>query len=278
MALRLIRTATTDWAPDPEIPGFKQQILLRDATRKSVVRKWFVPPDWGTDILKGKPDRHYHQSVIERAYNLGGDFPHWEFSSVADFKGELIVFRRHTVMDRPPGSLHGLLPKPRSQAGAEILYWNTGPGTSIAEKAFARETVKVPFDKRAKVSRDDFPAARIFQADERPWRRHARVTGLKAKPLMPAVDGAGATCVVAVPADWMPLAPVSISAPRGATLWLYVLSGDLRLKAGEPGAVADLDLGEGDFLAWDNATEVRFGQGEASDGGATVLCTGHALG
>ncbi|MDX2221108.1 MAG: hypothetical protein SFV21_00075 [Rhodospirillaceae bacterium] len=278
MPHRLIRTATQNWTPDPEIPGFKQQILLRNAARKSVVRKWFVPPDWGVDILKGKPDRHYHRSVIERAYNLGGDFPHWEFSSVADFKGELIVFRRHTVMDRPPGSLHGLLPTPRAQAGAEILYWNTGPGTSIAEKAFARETVKVPFDKRAKVGRDDFPAARIFQADALAWQRHPRVTGLKIKPLMPAVDGAGQTAVVSVPADWMPSAPVEIAAPPSETAWLYMLSGDMRLKVGEPGAAGDMTLGEGDFLAWDGGTDVRFGQGEASGGGATVLCTGHALG
>ena len=45
-AYKLIRTGTMDWQPDPEIPGFKQQVLHRNAKRKSVVRKWFVPPGW----------------------------------------------------------------------------------------------------------------------------------------------------------------------------------------------------------------------------------------
>lgn len=273
----LLRTGTMNWKADPEIPGFKQQILLKNAARKSVVRKWFVPPAWGTDILKGKPDRHYHTTVWERAYNLDGDFPHWEFSSVNDFKGDLVVFRRHTAMDRPPGSLHGLLPKPLSQAGAEILYWNTGPGTSIREKAFAKETIKVPFKKGAKVGRDAFPACRIIDVQKEAWLRHPRVTGLKVRPLMDTVSGAGPTCVVNVPADFMPMTPITATPISNEATWLYVLNGDLRLRVTGV-KTTYLTLGENDFLAWLAPTTVSFGQGEASDGGATVICTGHALG
>ena len=274
---KLIRTGTMDWQADPEIPGFKQQVLLRDTKRKSVVRKWFVPPAWGTDSVKGKPDRHYHMSVYERAYNLDGDFPHWEYSNVADFKGDMIVFRRHTAMDRAPGSLHGLAPKPQSQAGAEILYWNTGPGTSIREKGFEKETINVPFDKKARVARDTFTPCRLMEVDKMPWQRHPRVTGLKIRPLMTAVLGAGATSVVNVPADWMPMAAVTAETEPGEAAWLYVLNGDVRLKIA--GAETTyLTLVENDFLAWRAPTVVGFGQGEASDGGATVVCTGHALG
>jgi hypothetical protein len=272
-AYNLIRTATMDWEPDPEIPGFKQQILRRDAKRKSVVRKWFVPPAFG-DVLEGKPDRHYHKSVVERAYVLAGDFPHWEFPTAADFEGELFVFRRDLAMDRPPGSLHGLLPEPKSQVGSQILYWNTGPGTSIREKGFEKETINVAFDKKAKSDEREFTQCRLLQTNELPWQRHPRVTGLKWKPLMPAISGAGETSVVCVPADFWPVQKVSCEAQAGESAWLYVLSGDLKLRVDGTA----LTLGEGDYLEWRTPSVVSFGQGEASDGGATVVCTGHALG
>jgi hypothetical protein len=116
-----------------------------------------------------------------------------------------------------------------------------------------------------------------MDVQQQPWLRHPRVTGLKIRPLMDTVAGAGATCVVNVAADFMPMAQVTAAPVSTEATWLYVLNGDLRLRVTGAKTIY-LTLGENDFLAWPASTTVGFGQGEASGGGATVICTGHALG
>ena len=71
-----VRSHTLEWEDDPYIPGFRQKLLSFDDITKAVVRLWFIPPDWGTDVFDGKPGRHYHKSVVERGFHLYGDFPH----------------------------------------------------------------------------------------------------------------------------------------------------------------------------------------------------------
>ncbi len=279
-------TNAAPWEDNPGIPGFKRRLLFLDEAKRTEVRMDYVP----SGIVPGElelPHRHYHNSVTERAYTLFGDFPHWEFSSPEDREGELIVFRRHLFMDRPPKSIHGLLPEPVSETGAVILYWNTGPGTGVAEPEAPRETVTVPFNDstdfvRADFDSDDFArvdfsAARIFDSGDVVWRAHPHAAGWKFKPLAEAVERSGAVCLVHIPADWAgPERPSGISGGETPP-WLFVVSGDIRLQISGNGAQNDLHLQEGAFLLWRSGAEMRLPDGPVSDGGCVALCIGHDL-
>ena len=271
-----IDTNAVPWEHNPGIPGFKRRLLFRDDALGAEIRMDYVPPDVVPGGLE-LPHRHYHRTVTERAYTLSGDFPHWEFSSIEDHDGELIVFRRHLFMDRPPKSIHGLLAEPISQTGAVILYWNTGPGTGVAEPDAPRETVTLPFDESAEKLRTDFADARIFDSSEVAWREHPSAAGWKLKPLAEAVENSGAVSLAHVPADWTgALEPVTAQG-NGPSPWLFVVAGDLRLHLAENGARRELALREGAFLLWRSGAALGVPSASASDGGCTVLCVGHDL-
>lgn len=276
MASYVVDSNGLPWEGNPGIPGFKRRLLFRDDALGCEIRMDYVPPD----VVPGKlelPHRHYHRSVTERAYTLSGDFPHWEFSSIGDHEGELIVFCRHLFMDRPPKSIHGLLSEPVSQAGAVVLYWNTGPGTGVAEPEAPEETVTLPFNESAEKLRTDFADARIFDSGEVAWRAHPVIAGWKFKPLADAVEHSGAVCLVHIPADWT--APEAMAGMSGGEPppWLFMVAGDLRLEVSESRAQRDLDLSEGAFVLWQSGAVVRMPARSASDGGCTVLCVGHDL-
>ena len=271
-----IDTNAVPWEDNPGIPGFKRRLLVFDDATRSEIRMDYVP----AAIVPGElelPHRHYHNSVTERAYTLSGDFPHWEFSSADDHEGECIVFRRHLFMDRPPKSIHGLLPEPISETGAVILYWNTGPGTGVAEPDAPRETVTVPFNGAAGADIGDFSDARIFDSGEVAWQAHPHMSGWKFKPLAAAVENSGAVCLVHVPADWTASEELAGIGGENTPPWLFVVSGDIRLQVSENGARNDLRLQEGAFLLWRSGTEMRMLPGSVSEGGCTLLCVGHDL-
>jgi hypothetical protein len=261
-----IPTRGVVWADDPDIPGFKQKILHQDDASGSVVRLWFIPPGWGEDILRGKPDRHYHKTVIERGYHLYGDFPHWEFADAADHTGSGEALTVGMFMDRPVLSLHGLQPEPVSQAGAVILYWNTGRGTSIREPGFELETINVPFNGGGDWPR--FNAARLVQTLDLPWQAHDRIPGWKCKPLAAASHGSGAVSLVHIPTDWTADEPGNPLADQPG--WLYVVHGDLRLQT----VSQDLRMGVDDFLEWASPEVLTFGDGPSSDAGCTAVWVG----
>lgn len=270
-----VRTEEIDWVDDPDIPGFRQKILSRDDETGAVTRLWFVPPNWGEDVFNGKPDRHYHKSVVERGFQLYGDFPHWEFNSVEDFDGDLYVFKRGLFMDRPPGSLHGLRPEPRSQAGAVILYWNTGRGASIKEEAFAEETVNVPFDKDVKVEINAFTACNLTQTEAMDWQPHPDVPDWKIKPLAEAGYGADSVDLVFIPSDWSATDSLSDSAaqPTAKHQWLYVVTGDLAVRLNDN----KLKLIQDDYLSWPSSNKLSFADGSVSETGCIAICSGNRL-
>ncbi|MBT4740748.1 MAG: hypothetical protein HN793_08615 [Rhodospirillaceae bacterium] len=277
LGFRHVRTEEVEWVDDPDIPGFKQKILSRDEETGAVTRLWFVPPNWGEDVFDGKPDRHYHKSVVERGFQLYGDFPHWEFNSVEDFDGDLYIFKRGLFMDRPPGSLHGLRPEPRSQAGAVILYWNTGRGASIKEEAFAEETVNVAFDKDVKVEINAFPACNLTQTETVDWQVHPDVPGWKIKPLAEEGYGADTVDLVFIPSDWRPgdglRSDDGATQPKAKRRWLYVVTGDLAVcLEGE-----NLKLRQDDYLGWTSPANLSFADGSVSDTGCIAICSGNRL-
>ncbi|MGB1875735.1 MAG: hypothetical protein ACPHGY_02250 [Rhodospirillaceae bacterium] len=272
--LQHVRTDEVDWIDDPDIPGFKQKILSRDDETGAITRLWFVPPNWGEDVFDGKPDRHYHKTVVERGFQLYGDFPHWEFNSIEDFDGDLYIFKRGLFMDRPPGSLHGLRPEPRSQAGAVILYWNTGRGASIKEEAFAEETVNVPFDMDVKVEINAFTPCRLMQTDSLSWQPHPDVEGWKIKPLADAGYGADTVDMVFIPSDWRPSkkdAGVEFTTGRP---WLYVVTGDLLVQTDG----SEIELRPNDYLRWSSSANISFANDrDVSETGCVAICSGNRL-
>ena len=189
------------WEDNPWIPGFKRRLLVHDDSKGSEIRIDYVPPGCIPDVLE-LPHRHYHNTVTERAYTLYGDFPHWEFSEAEDLEGDMIVFRRHLFMDRPPKTIHGLMPEPLSETGCVLLYWNTGPGTGVAEPEAPVESVDIPFDDVAESDFPEFGDARLFDTGEVAWQPHSIVPGWKVKPLADAHENSGAVSLVHIPADW----------------------------------------------------------------------------
>ena len=236
----------------------------------------YVPPGAIPRVLE-LPHRHYHRTVAERAYALAGDFPHWEFSSTSDHEGEMIVFRRHLFMDRPPKSIHGLMPEPLSETGCVLLYWNTGPGTGVAEPDAPTESVELSFDDSADEDRTEFSDARLFDTAEVAWRDHPSASGWKLKPLAEALENSGAVSLVHVPADWTGSSEPVRAQDNGPSPWLFVVAGDLCVQLAESGARRELNLREGAFLIWRAGASLGVSTGSASDGGCTVLCTGHEL-
>ncbi|MFL2770538.1 MAG: hypothetical protein ACJZ9F_05980 [Rhodospirillaceae bacterium] len=271
---RHIRSNAIDWEDDPDIPGFRQKILSFNEATKAVVRLWFIPPDWGADIFDGKPDRHYHKSVVERGFHLYGDFPHWEFSNVADMKGDLHIFNRGIFMNRPPGSLHGLLPEPRSKAGAVIVYWVTGPGASIKDPEFEKETVTVPFDKDVKVELNKFNPCTIVQTEDMDWEPHPEADGWKIKHLAEPDYGADSVDLVHIPTDWQPPDRWTYNVvTESLTPWLYIVNGDLNVTVGSE----EIKLRQDDFLAWPAELPVILPNAPVTDVGCIALCSGHSL-
>lgn len=269
-------TNAMPWEDNPGIPGFKRRLLDFDDETQAEARMDYVPPGCIPDVLE-LPHRHYHNTVTERAYALAGDFPHWEFSSTSDHEGEMIVFRRHLFMDRPPKSIHGLMPEPLSETGCMLLYWNTGPGIGVAEPDAPTESVELSFDASADADRNDFSDARLFDTAEVAWQGHPSAPGWKLKPLAEAVENSGAVRLVHIPAAWSgPVEPVKAQGD-GPSPWLFVVAGDLRLHLAENGARRELLLREGAFLIWRAGAALSVPAGFASDGGCTVLCVGHDL-
>ena len=275
-SFRFIDTNAVPWEDNPGIPGFKRRLLAYDDAARSEIRMDYVPPGAIPRVIE-LPHRHYHRTVTERAYALAGDFPHWEFSSTRDHQGEMILFHRHLFMDRPPRTIHGLMPEPLSETGCVLLYWNTGPGTGVAEPEAPRESVELPFDASADDDPTEFGDARLFDTAEVAWQEHALALGWKKKPLAEAVENSGAVSLVHIPADWTgPLESVKAQG-NGPPPWLFVIAGDVRLYLAENGARRELALREGSFLLWRTPAALGVLRESASGGGCTVLCIGHDL-
>jgi hypothetical protein len=269
---RHIDTTAMPWAPEPTIKGMKSKLLHRDPASGATTIIRHVPPNFG---VGDRPFRHYHTSVVERTFYLAGDFPHWEFDGPKDTEGDLIVFRRGIFMDRPPNTVHGLFPSPRSEIGGMAISWNTGGGVGVDDPNYHIESVDLPFQNpgRHNVA---FTSPRIFHHDTLPWQRHASEPAWKWKPLGPRRGAAPEVGLVHVAADWRPPAPRHLP-PSAERRWLFVVAGDLALTIATGGKTAALALREQHYLEWRAPAGLGFAAAPASEIGATVLCVGHVL-
>jgi hypothetical protein len=270
------RTNREPWQPDPGIPGFLVKRMFTDPVTGQFTEIHYVPPGWGDEVTDGQPYRHYHRSVYERALCLFGDFPHWEFREPADTQGELKALRTGIFMDRPPMTIHGLFPQPKSIAGAATLAWNTGGGTSVEDPRAKDETIPIPFDDYHGINLA-FTSPRFTHLTDMPWVAHPSVPGWKQKLLGARNTLAPEALLVSIPPDWRPGSTHGLA--RGADRkWIFLMSGDLSLDMTEKGQTQRLVLAEHDYVDWLAPALPSFGtDGPVTTGGAVVLCVAHDL-
>ena len=108
-------TTTMPFDELPTNPGLKFQLLWKDPPTGSTVQMSYGPPGFSSTIvemLSHGPHRHYHRNVNERHYILGGDYPIWHWPNDRD-EGTMTILRRHTFLENPAKTLHGLFDRAR---------------------------------------------------------------------------------------------------------------------------------------------------------------------
>lgn len=266
-----------NWEPMPGIPGFKRQLLRRDATTGATVELQYAPPGFSaaiTERLARGAVRHYHRTVTERHYFLSGDLPNCDWKNLDDSKGELTVYRRHMFLDRPPLTLHGIVPNRVPETGSEYLVWNTGPGTALWEPEAARETVEVPEDAGAEWGAE-FVSPRILQVDALPWHSLPGVAGWKRKTIASAVERSPQVDIFSIP-------PGTLASPASVPIadeirWIFIIAGALQAELVGAESTTRAKLTEGGFLDLQAGEELRFEPGSITDQGCTLLSVGNAL-
>ena len=223
----------------------------------------------------GRPkSRHYHRSVRESFFWLEGDLPVWDYNDAVDDCGRLTTFRRGFHMDRPPRSIHGRKPEPESVTGSLFLIWSSTGGEFEAD---ANESIRVPFDEGCDSPGDRYTAPTIVNSESMPWRPHPSVSGWRVKRLSTGNDQGACrypVSLVHVPPGWS-LPEEHLKIRTGNEFWLYLLSGDLPVRMGEPGDC--LALRERDFLWWGEGVDLTLERVRPSEIGCVLLCVGHEM-
>ena len=263
---------------DPRHPGKLTQILLSPAQMGGgVVRISYWPAGFTEKIralIAGGGHRHYHRSVNERHYVLGGD---WTILHWPDSKAEAIRTKmyRHHYLENPPKALHGISHDAPPVTGTKFLVWTSGAGTDIYEPEAKLESIDVEFGAEAPADVRNSPI--LFNAGDREWQPHPGQPGWLVKELSSPVEGLPGVTLVNIPAGARE--PVGGLTPAGTVKhWVYVVSGDLALRATSRRGVFPVELAEGGFCAWTAESEVTNADRTLSAGGAVVLCVGHTLG
>ena len=256
----IIDTSGVPWEPHV-IGGSIRKVLEQGGESGGYVHLRHVPPG-------GAPlGRQLHLSVRETFFWLYGDLPCWEYKSPADLEGHVRVYRRGTFMDRWPLSVHGRRPLPESRTGSEFLIWSSGGGEFETDPD---ESLPVPFSKNSGDFGDSFTAPIVIESDSLPWLPHQRSNGLLRRSLVDGDDGQGyPISLVQIPPGWS--TTDTLSQPNGRC-WVYGVHGSVAALFGD----IPVQIGEGVYARWGPGNTVRLAP-EASAGGCTLLCVGHAL-
>ncbi len=256
--------------------GARQQLLWRDDATGATVAINYGPAGFSSklrELLDQGEHRHYHDTVNERHYILGGDYRIWHYADTESEPTETFL-RRHTYLENPPRTLHGSRPHSRPDYATTLLVWNNGCGTSIFDPASRDETPHVPFGQPwPKVNHWSKPI--IHHTMEMPWTAHPAQPGWKMKFLSGAVERQAPAMLVSLPPDAGVTGAPKI--PGAALRWLYLLSGDLSVTMTAGGKTETINLKEGHFLHWEKDAVLSFGPGAVSDGGCVSICVGHDL-
>jgi|GEM_PF-2858840 len=274
----LIDTDAMPVEEDPRNPGKQTQLLLsRDDTGGGVVRISHWPAGFTEKIraMADKGHRHYHRSVNERHYVLGGD---WTSLYWPDREGGPAATRlvRHHYLENPPMTLHGIRRDLGPETGTKFLVWTSGPGTDVHEPEAKTESFDVDFDGPVPEGIGLSPI--MFNARDRAWSPHPDQPGWLVKELSPAQEKLPGVTLVNIPAGSRATIRVPGSAGDLFDRWLYLVSGDLAVAVDGQGGTTPAAMTENGFLAWrDTATVVSTGE-PVSEGGCVAICIGHLLG
>ena len=269
----LVDAAKMALAPVPANPGAHCQTLLSGDDTVGPVQIVYGPPGFTQpirDLLARGPHRHYHRTVRERHYVLGGDFPIWHWNGPAAL-GNLTRLRRHHYLENPPVTLHGITPEATPEAGWKILQWTDGYGTDLTEPQAATETFEVGFDDDATNLPFDKPV--LVHADELPWMQHPTQSSWQIKQLAGGTTFLSPVSLVNIPARWNGRLN-DLASRREEASWCFVVSGDLTLELHHPHGGRSVTLREDGFLAWKDESAPAAGR---TEGGCVVLCAGHQM-
>jgi hypothetical protein len=221
---RFLTYDTARFEDEPGITGFERATVREDD--RAEVKFWRVPAGWGLSRVGVVENLHYHRRAWEYAAFLHGDFPHVEYDADAR-KTSRIRFGAGDLMIRPPGSIHGLHADMHVESGCGILYWNTGPGTSLLDAEYPQETVDVSGDPAVHHC-DPSSRCRIDRVDTlRPSHGRSRRVSAADEPLQVELRWAEA-------GESVPLA--ELVGPE--TLFAFLWGGDSSLGGTAAGAVA----------------------------------------
>lgn len=273
----LIDTDTMPVEEDVRNPGKKTQLLLsREDAGGGVVRISYWPAGFTEGIrnMASNGHRHYHRTVNERHYVLGGD---WTSLYWPDPKGGPVASRitRHHYLENPPMALHGIRRDLGPDTGTKFLVWTSGPGTDVYEPEAKTESFDVEFE--GPVPSELVLTPILFNAQDKPWVPHPHQDGWLVKELSPPQPDLPGVTLVNIPAGSR--ASVHEPSPPGNVVkrWLFTVSGDLTLAvAGKDGTTA-VTLRENAFLAWRDTAAVISTDEPVSEGGCVVICIGHML-
>ena len=274
---RHVDTTTMPFEESPANPGAKYQVLWQDKATGSTVQMIYGPPGFSpkvVEVLSHGPHRHYHKSVNERHYVLGGDYPVWHWSNERD-EGKLSILRRHTYLENPHKTLHGIRPETTPEIATQMLVWNNGSGTNIFDKDAEKETIEVPFDAPS-ASDVEWASPRLLSTMDLAWQRHPRVDGWKIKDVAPCAKDSPPVVLVSIPPDSR-AGSEALDIQGADRRWLFVLSGDLSLIIRAPDGASQHSLQECHFLSWPDGTSVAYPAGSITSGGCLSLCVGHDL-
>lgn len=206
----IVDTRELAWEAHPGIPGGRWKVLSRDRDGIPLIMLNWLPPE----LSARGPERHYHRTVQEHGFVLGGQLPIREYESLEDTRGEPVCFREGYFYRREPGSVHGLdLFAPDTPGtGFLILEWRSGAGTYLWEEGVERETT---VDLLSEPVLDDRPAlgadARgcvleredltILDTRAMPWEQHPAFTSARIKVLERDPSGVPSVMIGWLPAD-----------------------------------------------------------------------------
>jgi mannose-6-phosphate isomerase-like protein (cupin superfamily) len=203
----------------------------------------WIPPGKAQSIPK-LPDRHYHRSVAEYFYLLGGEVYTWDYRNEDDPDGVLVHYRPDYYLDRQPGpeGIHGLEDGPVASCGTLFLNWRTGVGIWAGEPEFADESVSVPYptDKSSMVTEPlpsptdgtglvySTPTVRLLDTRAMGWQPYPELApGAARKVLSTDANGDPKVLLLAVSASQLAPAPPMHHDAREC---FYVLSGELPIR------------------------------------------------
>lgn len=252
----IIDTRAMDWVSFEGMGGSAAKPLAFFDDGSCEVMLGWIPPGKAQSI-EDLPDRHYHRTVAEFFYLLGGEVYTWDYRDEDDPDGVLVRYQDGYYLDRQPGpeGIHGLEDGPVSECGPVFLNWRSGVGIWAGEPEFAEESISVPYptNKASMVTESltaasdgsgvvySTPTVRLLDTRAMAWEPCPDLApGAARKVLSTFGDGSPSVMLLSLPPATPSRRQPSVS-HRTARECIFVLSGAIAVREfrGEPREVDD---------------------------------------